>query len=179
MRVGLMGRASALHRRMPYKAGVVSSCRTPHLSDSLSKARDRFTMHPTAALQPQRCVAARAASAVARVQFRVPKRVSFGQSLSMVTSKSGWQPDPCLKMQWSEGDQWNVSAELDPECVREGGWSGPGSRTPMLPDALSRTPISSRSIVYLQGGPGVQVSRAAWAGTGPVGASGGAPRASF
>lgn len=62
-----------------------------------------------------RCPArASAAAGTAKVQFRLPKRVSFGQSLSIVTSKSGWKPLPDLRMDWSEGDEWKVSAEVAP-----------------------------------------------------------------
>nr|CAB42581.1 putative degreening-enhanced protein [Auxenochlorella protothecoides] len=55
-----------------------------------------------------------AAAGKAKVQFRLPKRVSFGQTISIVTSRSGWEPIPDLHMDWSEGDEWKVSAEVAP-----------------------------------------------------------------
>ena len=68
----------------------------------------------TRAVRP--CVRLSATNGAAHVQFRLPKRVQFGQTLSLVTSTSGWQPSPKLAMQWSEGDEWQLTADFQPGC---------------------------------------------------------------
>lgn len=49
------------------------------------------------------------------VKFTIPKKVSFGQSVALVGSKSGlgsWDPKQRLSLSWHDGHRWTVEAEL-------------------------------------------------------------------